>query len=61
MQSLCAVIVVYVLCKQNIRATHPYDVMPLRGMLAVPYFEKGLYELTEDELTADNVLALADR
>jgi hypothetical protein len=53
--------VFYALYKQNIRATHPYDVMPLRGMLAVPYFEKGLYELTEDELTADNVLALADR
>jgi hypothetical protein len=29
-------------------------------MLAVPYFEKALYELPEDQLTPDTLLALAD-
>jgi hypothetical protein len=28
-------------------------------MLAVPYFEKALYELPEDQLTPDTLLALA--
>lgn len=42
------------------KATQPYDVFALRGMLAVPYFEKALYELPEDELTLERLLALAD-
>lgn len=29
-------------------------------MLAVPYFEKALYELPEDQLTPEGLLALAD-
>lgn len=29
-------------------------------MLAVPYFEKALYELPEDQLTPEALLALAD-
>merc|ERR550514_439996 len=29
-------------------------------MLAVPYFEKALYEMPEDEVTAEKVQALAD-
>lgn len=33
----------------------------LRAMLAVPYFEKALYELPESEVTAENIQALADR
>lgn len=32
-------------------ATHPYTVFGLRGMLAVPYFEKALYEMSEEELS----------
>jgi hypothetical protein len=32
----------------------------LRGMLAVPYFEKALYEMPEDQLNAASVQALAD-
>jgi hypothetical protein len=32
----------------------------VRAMLAVPYFEKALYELPEDQLTPDTLLALAD-
>jgi hypothetical protein len=34
--------------------------LQVRAMLAVPYFEKALYELPEDQLTPDTLLALAD-
>jgi hypothetical protein len=34
--------------------------LQVRAMLAVPYFEKALYELPEDQLTVDTLLALAD-
>ncbi|PNG99406.1 hypothetical protein TSOC_014818, partial [Tetrabaena socialis] len=44
----------------GITATQPYDVFMLRGMIAVPYFEKALYELPESELTVERLLALAD-
>jgi hypothetical protein len=30
-------------------------------MLAVPYFEKALYEMPEDQVTAASIQALADR
>ena len=46
------------------QSTKPFEVFNLRSMLAVPYFEKKLYELDEDkegELTAENVLALAEQ
>lgn len=43
------------------RAKHPYDVLMLRGMLAVPYFEKALYEMDETQLSAESIAALADR
>jgi hypothetical protein len=46
--------------KAEMEATHPYEVFQLRAMLAVPYFEKALYELPESELTKDRVLRLAD-
>lgn len=32
----------------------------VRTMLSVPYFEKALYELPEEEVTAQRILALAD-
>lgn len=38
-----------------------HQVFDLRSMLAVPYFEKALYEMPEDQLTPENVLALADK
>jgi len=47
--------------KRSVEATHPYEVLNLRSMLAVPYFEKALYELKEEDLTPENVQALADR
>jgi Angiotensin-converting enzyme/Peptidase family M3 len=46
--------------EEEIKATHPFKVRGLRSMLCVPYFEKALYELPEDEVTADRVQALAD-
>ena len=36
---------------EELATTHPYKVLALRAMIAVPYFEKALYELADDELT----------
>eukprot|EP00611_Tribonema_gayanum_P015560 TRINITY_DN2741_c0_g1_i1.p1 TRINITY_DN2741_c0_g1~~TRINITY_DN2741_c0_g1_i1.p1 ORF type:complete len:644 (+),score=223.31 TRINITY_DN2741_c0_g1_i1:81-2012(+) len=48
------------LVEQMIKATHPYEVFLLRSMLAVPYFEKALYEMADEDLTPEAVLELAD-
>lgn len=48
------------LLKQEIESSHPYAVFLLRAMLAVSYFEKALYELPEEEVTAERVRDLAD-
>mmetsp|Transcript_33260 Transcript_33260/g.77817 ORF Transcript_33260/g.77817 Transcript_33260/m.77817 type:complete len:359 (+) Transcript_33260:1088-2164(+) len=48
------------LVEADLRATAPYKVFALRAMLAVPYFEKALYELPEAEVTAERILKLAD-
>ncbi|KXZ48820.1 hypothetical protein GPECTOR_25g405 [Gonium pectorale] len=45
---------------ESIKATQPYDVFSLRAMIAVPYFEKALYELPEEEVTAERIISLAD-
>ena len=45
--------------EEELRATHPYSVFQVRAMLAVPYFEKALYELPEAEVTAERILSLA--
>jgi len=50
----------WALHEEDIESTHPYKVNALRAMLAVPYFEKALYELPESELTADKIASLAD-
>lgn len=47
--------------EEEIHATHPFKVQQLRGMLAVSYFEKALYELPDEHLTSENVQALADQ
>lgn len=49
------------LVKRAMEATHPYQVFMVRSMLAVPFFEKALYELPEDRVKPDEVLALADQ
>lgn len=45
---------------QEIRSTLPYEVFSLRAMLAVPYFERALYELEEVDVTPERVISLAD-
>ena len=50
----------FALVEEGLRSTKPFEVFNLRSMLAVPYFEKALYELPEDQLTAERVLSLAD-
>jgi len=47
--------------EEEIRATHPFAVFQLRAMLSVSYFEKALYELPEEQVTAENVRKLADK
>jgi hypothetical protein len=53
-------VVPWPLIEAHMRATKPYEVFGLRAMLAVSYFEKALYELPEEEVTADRIVALAD-
>jgi len=48
------------LFEAGLRAKSPYKVLTLRAMLAVPFFEKALYETPEAELTPDYVMRLAD-
>ena len=43
----------------RIKTTQPFAAFGERGILVVPYFERALYRLSEDELTRDTVLALA--
>jgi oligoendopeptidase F len=50
----------WALHEEDIESTHPFKVFALRAMLSVPYFEKALYELPDDEVTADKIAALAD-
>lgn len=49
------------LLEEEIRSTHPFNVFPLRAMLAVSYFEKALYELPEDQMTKETIMDLADQ
>ena len=46
--------------EKALRDSKPYAVLALRGMIAVPYFEKALYELPDEEVTPARVMALAD-
>jgi Zn-dependent oligopeptidase len=46
--------------EEDLRSKQPYEVMALRSMLAVPYFEKALYEMDDAALSADAIAALAD-
>jgi Peptidase family M3 len=50
----------FALLEEETRATHPFAVFSIRAMLCVSYFEKALYELPDDEVTAERILALAD-
>jgi oligoendopeptidase F len=46
--------------EEEIRSTYPFSVRGLRAMLSVPYFEKALYELPDEEITAERIQTLAD-
>jgi oligoendopeptidase F len=46
------------LIEEGIRLTQPFKSMFVRGMLAVCYVEKYLYEMSESELTPENVLTM---
>jgi oligoendopeptidase F len=48
------------LIEKEIRETHDYQVFSLAGMIAVPIFERRLYELPEHEVTAERIIQLAD-
>lgn len=45
----------------DLRASHPYRVFALRAMIAVPYFEKALYEMSDNEITGESIKELADK
>ena len=45
------------LIERELRATHPFEAQNVRNMLVVCYSEKALYEMPEEELTSDNILA----
>ena len=45
--------------ENDLRSRHPYQVFQLRALLAVPYFEKALYE--HSDLTPATVIELADQ
>lgn len=45
--------------EEEIRATHPFKVLALRAMLSVSYYEKALYELPEEDVTAERIQSLA--
>jgi Zn-dependent oligopeptidase len=53
-------VVPWSLLEEDIRARKPYAVFNLRAMLAVPYFEKALYELSEEEVSAEKIQNLAE-
>ncbi len=49
------------LIEREIRAVQPFAAHAVRGMLVVCYVEKALYEMSEAEMTAGNVLSMLRR
>jgi oligoendopeptidase F len=47
------------LIQARIQTTQPFAAFAERGTLVVPYFERALYQLADDKLTPERVLALA--
>jgi len=46
--------------QEEIKSIHPFAVRTLRAMIAVPYFEKALYELPDEDVTTERIQQLAD-
>ena len=44
------------LVEKGLRATQPYEAWSLRTRFAIPYAERAIYEIPDDELTAERVL-----
>ena len=49
------------LVEEGILQKRPYASFAVRAMLAVPFFEKALYELPDEEVTPERILELADK
>ncbi len=47
------------LIERQINQVHPHEVIGVRAMLGVCYFEKAIYELPEAELTPENITKVA--
>jgi oligoendopeptidase F len=47
------------LIHERIKTTQPFAAFAERGILVVPYFERALYRMDDEQLTAEQVLALA--
>ncbi|MBK9520509.1 MAG: peptidase M3 [Rhodocyclaceae bacterium] len=47
------------LIRQRIETTQPFAAYAERGILVVPYFERALYQMSDDDLNDEAVLALA--
>lgn len=47
------------LLERMLLQSHQNLAISLRSILAVPYFERGVYEMRDEDLTAENILALA--
>jgi oligoendopeptidase F len=47
------------LIRKRIEEKQPFFALEERGILAVPYFERALYSMDDDELTAENITELA--
>lgn len=45
--------------RKRIEEKQPFFALEERGILAVPYFERALYSMDDDELTAENITELA--
>jgi Zn-dependent oligopeptidase len=54
-------IIPWELIERTIRETHEYKVFALGAMLAVPMFERRLYELEEADITPENIMELANQ
>mmetsp|Transcript_36260 Transcript_36260/g.91287 ORF Transcript_36260/g.91287 Transcript_36260/m.91287 type:complete len:637 (-) Transcript_36260:178-2088(-) len=52
-------VVPWELLEEDLVSRKPYEVFHLRALLAVPYFEKALYELPDDEVSATRIQELA--
>lgn len=51
----------FALIEQDIQARQPFAAWTIRSWMAVPYAERAIYELSDDELTPENILSALRR